>query len=182
MHKLVITLATTSVLALSASGASYAHEGSDHDRTGALPAGTRAALAHAKNALKDYRDPAYAVAHGYLPTDTCFGLADGSAAMGYHYFNPDYFFGEPDPMRPPVLVYVPTADGGRTLGALEWAGIDADQDLETDEDRPSVLGIPFDGPMVGHEEGEPIHYDLHAWLFTPNPAGLLAPYNPAVHC
>ncbi len=102
--------------------------------------------------------------------------------MGYHYFNPMFAFGDPDPMHPPVLVYVPTAKGGRTLGALEWGALDGDQDLATDDDRPSMLGVPFDGPMIGHEDGEPIHYDLHAWLFTPNPAGLLAPYNPAVHC
>ena len=58
----------------------------------------------------------------------------------------------------------------------------ADQDLTTDEDRPNLLGVPFNGPMLGPEDGEPIHYDLHAWLFVANPAGVLAPWNPKVTC
>jgi hypothetical protein len=28
----------------------------------------------------------------------------------------------------------------------------------------------------------PIHYDLHVWLFKPNPAGVFASWNPRVHC
>ena len=87
-----------------------------------------------------------------------------------------------DPDHPGILVYVPDHDGGLTLGAAEWFHADADQDLTTDGDRPSLFGIPFDGPMPGHEPGMAIHYDLHAWLFSPNPAGLVQPWNPAVHC
>lgn len=44
------------------------------------------------------------------------------------------------------------------------------------------MGLPFDGPMPGHETGMPVHYDLHVWLFRHNPDGLLAPFNPAVSC
>jgi hypothetical protein len=51
-----------------------------------------------------------------------------------------------------------------------------------DDDRPSVLGVPFDGPMPAHEPGQPIHYDLHMWLWVNNPAGLFAPWNPKVTC
>ena len=38
--------------------------------------------------------------------------------------------------------------------------------------------MPFDGPMLGHEPGMPIHYDLHAWLWKQNPSGMFARWNP----
>ena len=34
--------------------------------------------------------------------------------------------------------------------------------------------MPFDSPMLGHEPGMPVHYDLHVWLYRHNPAGLFA--------
>jgi hypothetical protein len=42
--------------------------------------------------------------------------------------------------------------------------------------------MPFDGPILGHETGMPIHCDLHVWLYRHNPAGLFAMRNPRVHC
>ena len=58
--------------------------------------------------------------------------------------------------------------------------VDKDQNLATDDDRPSLFGVPFDGPMLGHEPGMPIHYDLHAWLWKKNPKGKFARWNPTV--
>ena len=59
---------------------------------------------------------------------------------------------------------------------------DADQDLDTNDDQPSLFEMPFDGPMLGHEPGMPKHYDLHVWLYKHNPAGIFAAYNPRVEC
>ena len=87
-----------------------------------------------------------------------------------------------DPLRPEVLVYQIGENGEPRLGALEYFTVDADQDLATDDDRPSLFGVPFDGPMLGHTPGMPIHYDLHVWLYKPNPAGIFAAWNPRVHC
>jgi hypothetical protein len=36
--------------------------------------------------------------------------------------------------------------------------------------------------MLGHGPGMPIHYDLHLWIWAPNPRGMFAQYNPAVRC
>jgi hypothetical protein len=39
--------------------------------------------------------------------------------------------------------------------------------------------------MEGHEPLLPAqlhHYDLHAWIFKPNPLGLFHPVNPDVKC
>lgn len=142
---------------------------------------TRSTLAKLRKKLRPLVTPEAAVAAGYLPSDEC--VAGPHGGMGYHYVNLDILFTDPfDPMNPPMLVYVPAEGGGRTLGAAEWVSIDQDQDLETDDDRPSILGVGFDGPMLGHEPDQPVHYDLHAWLFEPNPEGVMSPWNPRVTC
>ncbi len=65
---------------------------------------------------------------------------------------------------------------------VEWFVADADQYLSTDEDLPSLFGVQFDGSMPGHEEGMPMHYDLHTWIFEHNPSGTFTPFNPRVIC
>ena len=82
---------------------------------------------------------------------------------------------------PAVPAPKPTAES-RRLVAAEWIVVDKDQNLETDDDRPSLFGMPFDGPMAGHEEGMPIYYDLHVWLWKKNPSGMFARWNPTVTC
>ena len=68
------------------------------------------------------------------------------------------------------------------MAGVEWFKADADQDLSTDEDRPTLFGQPFDGPMAGHEPGMPAHFDLHVWLYEKNPTGELSAWNPRVTC
>lgn len=134
-------------------------------------------------ATQGLRTPAMAVAAGYLPTDDCAELP-GVGGMGYHYVNP-VLAGDDviDPALPEILVFIPAGHGQRRLGAVEYFKADADQDVTTTADRPSLFGThPFDGPMLGHEPGMPIHYDLHVWLYKHNPDGQLAAWNPAVSC
>jgi hypothetical protein len=103
--------------------------------------------------------------------------------MGIHAINPALLADEViDPLRPEILLYLPRSDGDLELIGVEYWKADADGDLTTDADRPSVLGHPLDGPMPGHNPVMPVHYDLHVWVAEANPAGLFAPFNPAVHC
>lgn len=127
-----------------------------------------------------YHDPAAALADGYLPTDIC--VSSPAGAMGYHYVNPTLLQQPIDIKRPAILVYQPDGDGGRRLVAAEYFKADADQDLTTDGDRPTLLNTPFDGPMLGHEPGMPIHYDLHVWIWQHNPVGMLDQFNPSGTC
>lgn len=186
---LVAALAVGTTAALAVVSPAAAHDGrhdghSDghHADARALPAGTRAALTELARQVAPYADPAAAEAAGWFRVSDCTELPDGSAAMGYHYLNPALLAAPPDPARPAMLVYVPSRDGSLTLGAVEWFAVDADQDVATDGDRPSVLGVPLEGPMPGHEPGMPVHYDLHAWVGVANPAGILQAFNPAVSC
>ncbi len=102
--------------------------------------------------------------------------------MGVHFVNGALLAsGTIDAKRPPILVYEPVA-GGFELVAAEWFKPDADQDLSTDGDRPTLFGRAFDGAMLGHAPGMPKHYDLHVWLWKRNPSGMFAPWNPDVTC
>lgn len=139
-------------------------------------------LAKVRQATTKYHKVSRAVANGYLPTDECVEVP-GIGGMGFHYVNPT-LIGDPaiNPLKPEVLLYAPKKNGKVKLVAVEYLSIDADQDLSTDSDRPSLFGVPFNGPMLGHEPGMPIHYDLHAWIFKGNPAGVFADFNPKVSC
>ncbi len=142
-----------------------------------------AQLTLAKEATAAFATPAGALAAGYVPASPCIESPFG--IMGFHYVNPAIeASGIQDVTRPPELTYVPTP-GGLVLGALEYHKNDADQNLATDYDRPSLFGIPFDGPMPGHgppANPGPIHYDLHVWLGQFNPNGIFQQWNPRFRC
>lgn len=135
-----------------------------------------------KEATRQFRDVDSAIAAGYIPSDQCAELP-GVGGMGFHYVNPALASdAEIDPTMPEILVYVPSKSGRLELAAVEYFRADADQNLGTSDDRPTLMGHPFEGPMPGHEPGMPAHYDLHAWVFEHNPLGELAAWNSRVRC
>ena len=137
-------------------------------------------LATARAASARYHDVRVALAAGYLADEHCVDAPD-LGVMGRHYVKPE-FFGSTDPTKPAALLYVSKPGGGLRLVAIEFLVADADQDLSTSGDKPSLFGHPFDGPMPGHSETMPIHYDQHVWLWAHNPAGMFTPFNPAISC
>jgi hypothetical protein len=141
--------------------------------------GAGRALAGLRHDLAPYADVRKALADGFVPVSEC--TESPAGGMGVHFLNPARAMAPVDPAEPAILLYLPTENGYELLGA-EWFQADADQDLTTDDDRPSLWGRPFNGPMLGHEPGMPVHYDLHVWLFEANPAGVFAPWNPSVSC
>ncbi|MEZ5120337.1 MAG: hypothetical protein R2736_01955 [Solirubrobacterales bacterium] len=158
-----------------------AHPG--HDRsTPARGSDMTPDLRRVREATRAFRDVEVAKAAGYRATGDC--TDDPKyGGMGIHYANEELVAdGRLDITKPEILVYQPNRHGDLRLGAVEYFQVDADQDLATDEDRPSLFDLPFDGPMLGHEPGMPIHYDLHVWLYRHNPAGMFAMWNPRVDC
>jgi hypothetical protein len=90
---------------------------------------------------------------------------------------------EIDPSRPEILLYVPDENGNLKLVGVEYWKADADQSLATADDRPSLFGQAFQGPMPGHGSwGMPVHYDLHVWVAEENPSGLFSMFNQATDC
>jgi hypothetical protein len=139
-------------------------------------------LAAARAATARFHSVEHALAAGYVQGSPCEQLP-GVGGMGIHYVNPA-LIGDPaiDPRRPEILLYAPKEHGKLELVGVEYFKVDADQNLATDGDRPSVFGRPFDGPMLGHAPGMPIHYDLHVWFWRDNPNGLFSVWNPTVTC
>jgi len=153
------------------------------------PAGIQRQLAKTKAALDKYQNVDQAKADGYAIASPCVmspvdpGQTSYGGTMGVHFVNNAIVqSGELDPAKPPILVYQPTSGGGFTLVAVEYFKPDADQNTSTDDDRPTLFGRAFDGPMLGHSPGMPIHYDLHVWFWKHNPSGLFAPWNRDATC
>ena len=153
--------------------------------TGVARGGSSAAVAGKLERLKHvtgaYHNEALALASGFHATDHC--VASPAGLMGYHYTNPGRL--EDNVVhrdKPEMLLYAPARGNERQLVGVEYWKADKDQDLSTDGDRPTLFGRPFDGPMPGHDPGMPVHYDLHVWVWSANPDGLFAPFNPRLTC
>jgi hypothetical protein len=139
-------------------------------------------LQSVKAATARYHSFKQAVRAGYsVAGEPC--VASPLGTMGIHAVNAT-LMADPaiNSLRPEILLYVRKANGKLRLVGLEYWKADADGNLATADDRPSVLGHPFDGPMPGHNPTMPVHYDLHVWIWETNPSGLFAPFNPALSC
>jgi hypothetical protein len=119
---------------------------------------------------------------GYVLASPC--VESPAGGMGYHYENAALMADDRvEIFRPEVLLFAPNPTSGNVeLVGIEYWKRDADQNVNTDGDRPSLFGRPFNGPMAGHSPVMPVHYDLHVWLFRHNPSGLFADWNPKVSC
>jgi hypothetical protein len=133
-----------------------------------------------RDATERFRNVDIAREAGYEAEGGCVESPEGG--MGIHYGN-ERLMSDPriQIRRPEILVYQPVGTRLK-LVAVEYYRTDADGRLDTDEDRPYLFGRGFDGPMEGHEPGQPVHYDLHAWVWKRNPAGTFAQWNPRVSC
>ncbi len=151
-------------------------------QAGAQPKPLESTLKDVRAATARYHSVAQAEAAGYTGVnEPCVSSPDGT--MGIHYINPPLLRDNAiDPLRPEILLYVPGNGGDLKLVGVEYWKADADQDLNTRSDEPTLFGQPFGPPMEGHAPGMPVHYDLHVWLFADNPDGMFAPFNPRLTC
>jgi hypothetical protein len=131
-------------------------------------------------ATAKYNDIEVARADGYMQASGC--EASSAGTMGIHYLKPSLLGPGNDPAHPEVLLYLPNGKGSLKLVGVEYFQADADGDLSTSPDRPSLFGQAFDGPMPGHNPQMPVHYDLHVWVHEANPVGVFAQWNPALAC
>lgn len=149
-----------------------------------LPRSTNLAdLAPATLASIRFQRVEQAIAAGYVIDSPCVSDPE-MGGMGVHYAN-HALMNDPalDPGKPEILVYQPDRNGRLRLGALEYFRRAADQTPPIDQsDKPTLFGMPFDGVMPAHAPHHGWHYDLHVWIWRPNPSGLFSPFNPNVHC
>jgi hypothetical protein len=147
---------------------------------GALPPD----LQEVRVATARYHSWAQAERDGYWirPGEPC--VASPLGTMGVHAINLQ-LMADPalDARRPEILLYLPDGNGNLKLIGVEYWREDADQSLGTNDDRPSLFGRPFEGPMPGHGNwGMPVHYDLHVWVAEENSSGVFAQFNPDFAC
>jgi hypothetical protein len=110
-------------------------------------------------------------------------VASPAGTMGVHAVNPPLMADDAiDPLQPEILLYLPNGSGAFKLVGVEYWKRDADQDLTTASDRPSLLGQSFQGPMPGHNPTMPVHYDLHAWVAEENAGDAFEMFNAALAC
>ncbi|MGW0751996.1 hypothetical protein [Streptomyces sp. NPDC002587] len=115
-----------------------------------------------------------------MPDTYCVSGRAGAGALGYPHFN--HAHGDsPDPEKPTALLYEDDASGRRRLGALECHGPGTETSRRTTTAR-ACSRQPFKGPVPGRFKGQKVPYALHVWLCKPNPAGMVATYNPEVRC
>jgi hypothetical protein len=137
----------------------------------------------AKSATARFHDLDKAVEAGYavrvadLSGATCIASAEGG--MGVHMLKPSLLDGEIDATNPELLVYEQTAKGRLKLAALEYLVFVSDW---SGTSPPSLFGREFDLVPAGNRYGLPPFYALHAWIWKPNPSGILNAWNPRVHC
>jgi hypothetical protein len=134
-----------------------------------------------------FHDIATAESDGYGLFHDVNGIAcihePGMGGMGVHYVDGALIGdGKVAPSTPEAIVYAPGRDGTLRIAALEYIVIKSDWDA-THSSRPQLYpGKPFDLTTAPNRYGLPTFYSQHVWVWKNNPAGLLAMWNPTVHC
>src|SRR5690606_34435960 len=120
-----------------------------------------------------------AMAAGYMPFGPCV-THDELGGMGQHYVNFKLVDGKLNHRQPEALLYEPQKNGRMKLIGVEYI-IHADQWVSS---TPPVLGDQaFD--VYINSPFNPLdfnNYQLHAWVWKHNPAGMHAAFNPMVSC
>jgi hypothetical protein len=141
-------------------------------------------LAAVRRATDKYHDVNVALADGFIRTPQCV-QEEGLGGMGIHFINPARIMNPTiNMLEPEILLYLETDDGMK-LTAVEYMFPIGRPDAPIPNPAPPapvLFGQSFNGPMVGHEPGQPPHYDLHVWIWQANPAGIFTQYNPNVSC
>ena len=145
-------------------------------------AGRADELAAVRAATARFHDFAAADAAGY---DLFYKCTDetGLGAMGQHYVN----FGIVgdavlDPAAPEAIMYEPLPGGGQRLVGVEWVVFKSAWEDAGKTGTPSLFGRSL--KLVGEPNryGIPAFYQLHAWIWKPNPSGTYQDWNPRVSC
>jgi hypothetical protein len=171
---LLFALMGVGLLSLSQRLPAWAQE---HDMPG-MDEDMRLLLHDVRAATVEYHDLDIALDAGYGKFLDCFrhGVDMG---MGQHYVNGDLVGDDMlDPLQPEALVYEPSDDGTMTLVAYEYL-VFADAWGE-DREPPTLFGQEFN--LKTNIPDTPPVWALHIWLWTHNPEGLYADYNPIVFC
>ena len=124
-------------------------------------------------ATADFHDLDAAVEAGYSRDGGSCMENRPVGAMGFHHSNPALMDGTTNIDEPQILTYQRTAEGGYELTGVEYV---IPKDQWPQDEPPRVMGqdLRFSSSLG-------LWY-LHVWVWTPNPNGLFANWNPNVEC
>lgn len=181
----VVVLTALLFTIMSLSGTIQSQDAQAHDHAEAVPMTPEISrlVADVRRETADFRDfeSSTAEGSGYGKFLDCFNNMQ-VGGMGQHYVNGDLVGDDVlDPMKPEALVYEPTDDGEMILVAFEYLVFADKWDPNNTGREAPVL---FDQPMHLKTTipGTPPVWTLHLWLWTDNPNGLFADFNPIVFC
>ena len=156
-------------------------------------------LAKIRQATSKFHDLDSATAAGYVAwspdpaTTACPSNSEGN--MGYHRVNVGLRGSAANPAaadatidleRPEMLLYEKMANGKLRLVGVEYLVFTAAWEAAhgVGAAPPEILGQPF--PASSHTfpggTGNIPHYELHVWVWSPNPLGMFYPWNPNITC
>jgi hypothetical protein len=171
-RRLILVVATAATLAIAAT---------------APVAADQSGLAGLRNATAPFHSLAAAKAAGYtvkvadLAGITCIADPNGAGTMGIHYLNPSLLDDAVHATTPELVIYAPGRDGRLQLVAVEYLVLQADWDA-SHASPPSLFGEQFHLTPAGNRYGLPAFYELHAWVWQPNPSGMFFEWNPRISC
>jgi hypothetical protein len=141
-------------------------------------------LAAARQATARYHDVDQAAGYAEFhdAQDVACIAQRGEGTMGIHYVN-GALVGDAsvDATTPEALVYEPRENGKLQLVALEYIVFQSAWDA-AHSSPPSLFGRQFELVTSPNRYGLPPFYELHAWLWKPNPSGMFYEWNPSVSC
>lgn len=189
----ILALAAVGVMgtACAADPATQADTSAATSTESSLTAQQQQELASVRAATDKYHDVNVAVADGFVYEPVCVTMPDGG--MGYHYLNFERLAAPPELTKPAILLYTDGDDGAKKLigveyftpvivGGAPWFAATPPPPPPESNPAPVLFGQTFDGPMPGHNPQMPWHYDLHVWVWAPNPSGMFYHVNPRVEC
>jgi hypothetical protein len=131
-------------------------------------------VARVRAATAAYRVLDSAVAAGY-PREVANCLQNPeSGVMGFHHINGKFVDDKVDLDHPEILLYSHGPNGEYTLNGVEF--IVPYSVHSRDAEPPTAMGQAL-------KRSDPLKlWYLHAWVWTENPSGLFADWNPRVKC
>lgn len=125
-------------------------------------------VASARKGTAQYHDITVAFADGFVQDSPCVRRA-GVGTMGFHYKLASRIDQNIDPSEPEILLYLPDDNGVLELVAVEYI-------------FPNVGVVPSLFGQDYHFSAARNRYELHAWIWRHNPAGMFEDWNPKLNC
>ena len=154
--------------------------------TATAAAAAQNSVTTARQSTAQYKRLATAEKDGYALLRDAKGIAcidnPGVGGMGVHYAKSSLVGdGKVNLRTPDVLVYDPGPNGTKRLVALEYVVFQKAWDANHSS-PPKLYGRTFELVKAGNRYGLDPFYELHAWVWKPNPRGMFDDWNPRVSC